>query len=105
MGIMLILGVIVLGVLMAGRMSARQASSAPAAAPVVAPAVAPPVTVISTPVEPFAVNLNEPLGSQVVSIATIGDRLALHIVGGGSSRVLLVDPHDGRVLGRITLGE
>ncbi len=91
MGIMLVVGVIALGVMMAGRMSggrtpARVESSAPVTAG-----------------EPFVRALDEPAGSQIAGIATAGERLAVHVTGGGAARVLLVDPQDGRVVGRIVL--
>ena len=52
---------------------------------------------------PVAALLDEPAGTRIVGIATAGDRLAVQLQGGGSDRVLLVDPRTGSVMGRIGL--
>ncbi|MBN8898008.1 MAG: hypothetical protein BGO51_13725 [Rhodospirillales bacterium 69-11] len=48
--------------------------------------------------------LEEPAGSHIVGISTIGDRLAVALSGGGPDRVVLLDPRTGGVAGRISLG-
>ncbi len=55
------------------------------------------------PPAPFAVLLDEPGGTRIVGIASVGDRLAVQLQGGGSDRVVLVDPRTGSVAGRIGL--
>lgn len=47
--------------------------------------------------------LEEPEGSRIVGITTIGDRLAVALTGGGADRVVLLDPRTGGVAGRISL--
>ena len=42
-------------------------------------------------------------GTRIAAIAAAGDRLAVQLQGGGPDRVLLVDPRNGRVAGRIGL--
>lgn len=54
--------------------------------------------------QPLALRLNEPAGTHIAGIAGVGDRLAVELQGGGADRVVLVDPHSGKVTGRITLG-
>ena len=49
----------------------------------------------------FAVLLDEPAGTRITGIATVGDRLAVRLQGGGADRVVLVDPHSGTVVGRV----
>jgi len=48
-----------------------------------------------------SVLLEEPAGTRIVGIAAVGDRLAVQLQGGGTDRVVLVDPHSGAVVGRI----
>lgn len=50
-----------------------------------------------------AVELNEPAGTRIAGIAAVGDRLAVQLQGGGPDRVVLVDPRNGAVMGRIGL--
>ena len=52
---------------------------------------------------PFSLVLDEPAGTRIVGVAAAGDRLAVHLQGGGADRVVLVDPRSGAVAGRITL--
>ena len=47
--------------------------------------------------------LDEPAGTRIVSIAAVQDRLALQLQGGGTDRIVLMDPHTGSVAGRISL--
>ena len=52
---------------------------------------------------PVAAMLDEPMGTRITGIATVGDRLAVQLQGGGTDRILLMDPHSGAVVGRIWL--
>ncbi len=45
--------------------------------------------------------LDEPAGTRIVAIASAGNRLAVHVTGGGPDRVLLVDPAQMTVTARI----
>ena len=56
------------------------------------------------PPGPLAVHLAAPAGTHIAAIAGAGDRLAVELQGGGTDRVVLVDPHTGKVTGQITLG-
>ena len=56
----------------------------------------------SLPVSASAM-LDEPSGTRIVGIATVQDRLAVLLQGGGNDRILLMDPHTGGVAGRIFL--
>ena len=47
--------------------------------------------------------LDEPAGTRIAGIAAVRDRLALRLQGGGSDRVVLIDPVSGVVAGRISL--
>ncbi len=47
--------------------------------------------------------LDEPLGTRIAGLTSIGDRLALHLTGGGRDRILVVDLAHGRVVGHIGL--
>ena len=49
-----------------------------------------------------AVALDEPAGTRIAGIATLGDGLALRLEGGGADRVVVVDPQ-GRVVRRVGL--
>jgi hypothetical protein len=53
------------------------------------------------PVAAASVLLEEPAGTRIVGIAAAGDRLAVQLQGGGADRVVLVDPRNGDVVGRI----
>lgn len=57
----------------------------------------------AAPVATGPVQLDEPAGTRIVTIAPAGDRLAVQLEGGGADRVLLVDPRSGAVVGRIAL--
>jgi Family of unknown function (DUF6476) len=52
---------------------------------------------------PIAAVLDEPAGTRIAGIAATGDRLAVQLQGGGSDRVLLLDPRTGAVVGRVGL--
>jgi hypothetical protein len=47
--------------------------------------------------------LDEPEGTRIAGIATVRDRLAVQLQGGGVDRVVLIDPATGAVAGRISL--
>jgi len=47
--------------------------------------------------------LQEPPGTRIAGIATMPDRLAVQLQGGGMDRVVLIDPRSGAVVGRISL--
>ena len=49
--------------------------------------------------------MDEPAGTAIVGIASVGDRLAVQLHGGGPDRVVFVDPHTATVAGRISLGK
>jgi hypothetical protein len=58
---------------------------------------------LGTPAVPVAtaVLLDEPAGTHIVGIASVGDRLAVQLQGGGPDRVLLFDVRTGAVAGRV----
>jgi hypothetical protein len=47
--------------------------------------------------------LDEPEGTRIAGIATVQDRLAVLLQGGGVDRVVLLDPRTGGLSGRVTL--
>ena len=51
----------------------------------------------------FAAMLDEPAGTSIGGIAQVGDRLAVQLHGGGSDRVVLINPVSGAIVGRIGL--
>ena len=53
------------------------------------------------PEKAFAAVLDEPAGTTIVGIASVRERLAVQLHGGGVDRVLLIDPVSGAVVGRI----
>ncbi len=55
------------------------------------------------PDRPFATTLDEPAGTTIAGIASVRDRLAVQLRGGGLERVVVVDPITGEVVGRISL--
>lgn len=59
-------------------------------------------TVAASPTGLVAV-LDEPEGTRIAGIATVRDRLAVQLAGGGVDRVVLLDPATGAVAGRISL--
>jgi hypothetical protein len=56
------------------------------------------------PEKAFAAVLDEPAGTAIVNIASVRDRLAVQLHGGGADRILLIDPASGAIVGRATLG-
>lgn len=55
------------------------------------------------PEKAFSAVLDEPAGTGIASIASVRDRLAVQLHGGGVDRVLLIDVASGAVVGRISL--
>ncbi|MGA3001521.1 MAG: hypothetical protein ABSE20_07335 [Acetobacteraceae bacterium] len=51
----------------------------------------------------FAAVLDEPAGTVIAGIASVRDRLAVQLHGGGVDRVVIIDPVSGSVIGRISL--
>ena len=77
MGVLIVAGTVVIAVTIANRMGTR----------------APP---------PPLAGLGEPAGSRIVGIAAAGERLAVHVSGGGAEdRIVIVDPTTHRVIGRL----
>ncbi len=77
MGVMIVAGTILLGVVLANRMSSRGGPAVEA-------------------------TLGQPAGTRIVSIAGAGDRVAVHVAGGGlPDRIVLVDAARGRVVGTL----
>jgi hypothetical protein len=58
---------------------------------------------VGSPEPAFAAVLNEPEGTAIAGIASVRDRLAVQLHGGGVDRVVLIDPMSGAVVGRIAL--
>jgi hypothetical protein len=50
-----------------------------------------------------AATLDEPAGTRIAGIAAVRDRLAIQLQGGGTDRVVLIDPDTGVITGRISL--
>jgi hypothetical protein len=55
------------------------------------------------PERAFAAVLDEPAGTVIAGIASVRDRLAVQLHGGGADRVVLIDPASGAVVGRVGL--
>lgn len=55
------------------------------------------------PERAFAAILDEPAGTTMAGIAPVRDRLAVQLHGGGTDRVIIIDPVSGSVVGRISL--
>ena len=47
--------------------------------------------------------LDEPVGTTIARIEAAGDRVAVHLHGGGPDRVLLIDPRTGLITARVGL--
>jgi hypothetical protein len=56
-----------------------------------------------SPEKAFTAVLDEPAGSTIAGIAAVRDRLAVQLHGGGSDRVVIVDPATGAIVGRVSL--
>jgi hypothetical protein len=79
MGVMIVAGMVTLGMLLAQRLSGPAAER----------------------VERIV--LDEPVGTEMVSVVPAGDALLVQLRGGGPDRAVLVDARSGAVLGRIGL--
>ena len=55
------------------------------------------------PEKAFAAVLDEPAGTGIAGVASVRDRLAIQLRGGGADRVLLLDPASGAIVGRVSL--
>jgi hypothetical protein len=86
MGVLILLGTTVILVTIVKRTMFDPTGSGPAA-----PEIA------------FAALLDEPAGTAIAGIAAAGDRLAVQLRGGGTDRVVLINPVSGAVVGRIGL--
>jgi hypothetical protein len=93
MGVMILAGTGVLIAVIAHRIASPISRGAPGS--VVAPVAGG---------MPFSLSLDEPTGTRIVGMAATQDRLAVQLQGGGSDRVVLVDPRSGAVVGRVMLG-
>jgi hypothetical protein len=82
MGVLILLGTTVVIVTVAHRIAAPRAK----------------------PEDMIALHLDEPAGTRIGGIAGAGDRLAVALQGGGTDRIVLVDPDTGAVTGRIMVG-
>jgi hypothetical protein len=82
MGVLIVLGTVGLVVGIARRSSAPSVAALPAS---------------------VAAVLDEPAGTHIAGIAVVRDRLAVQLQGGGTDRVVLIDPASGAVAGRISL--
>jgi hypothetical protein len=78
MGVLIVAGTTVLVVVIAGRISAP---------------AGPPMRAV----------LDEPAGTHIVAVSALPDRLALQLQGGGPDRVVVLDMHSGREVGRAAL--
>jgi hypothetical protein len=77
MGVMIVAGTVTLAVLLANRMAGRSAPAVEA-------------------------SLGQPSGTRIVGIAGAGERVAVHVSGGGlPDRILLLDAARGRVVGTL----
>lgn len=110
MGVLIIGGTATLIAVIAHRMAAPGA--APGAPPVGTRVAVPgaPVGAVSGDiaagtVAPFARRLDEPEGTRITGMTAAADRLAVALQGGGGpDRIVLIDPRDGRVTGRLRIG-
>jgi len=82
MGVMIVVGTVGLGVMLAQKMGGGAAAA-----------------------KEWSLVLDEPAGTQVVAAASSADGLALTLRGGGPERVVVVDARGGRVVGRISLSK
>ncbi len=78
MGVLIIAGVTLLVVVIAGRITAPAGPAMHAV-------------------------LDEPAGTRIVAISALSDRLALQLQGGGPDRVVVLDMRSGREVGRAAL--
>jgi hypothetical protein len=55
------------------------------------------------PASPVLAHLQEPEGTRIAGVAGWADRLAITLQGGGTDRVVLIDTHSGREVGRVQI--
>ena len=79
MGVMIVAGMVTLGMLLAQRLAS------------------PPADRVGS------IMLDEPAGTEMVSVVPMGDALLVQLRGGGPDRAVLVEARSGKVLGRIGL--
>ena len=106
MGVLIIGGTATLIAVIAHRMAAPGAAlvGTRVAGPVAPGAAVSGDTGAST-VAPFARRLDEPDGTRITGMTAAADRLAVALQGGGGpDRIVLIDPRDGRVTGRLRIG-
>jgi hypothetical protein len=87
MGVLILLGTAVILMTIVKRTISGPAGSGPA----------------GLPEKAFAAVLDEPAGTGIAGIASVRDRLAVQLRGGGVDRVVLIDPASGAVVGRVSL--
>jgi hypothetical protein len=102
MGVLIVLGTTVILVTIVKRtMLGPMGSGPPGSA---APGSGPPGSgATGVAGKPFAAVLDEPAGTGIAGIAQVHERLAVLLRGGGTDRVLLIDPLTGAVLGKVSL--
>ena len=100
MGIMIVVGLAVIGVTIAKRLSGAGEDQAGGVPDVAAPAA----VVTAAPGAPGVLDVPIPAGSRVVAVETDGRRLVVRLVlSGGGTAVLLLDADTGDRLGLLTL--
>lgn len=87
MGVLIVLGTTVILVTIVKRTMSGAAGARP----------------VGSPEKPFSALLDEPVGTGIVGIVSVHDRLAVQLHGGGVDRVVVIDPVSGAVVGRVTL--
>jgi hypothetical protein len=80
MSVLIVLGVAVIGLTIVRRLSGGNAVAA-------------------------ALVLQEPAGTRIGGIASAADRLAILLQGGGTDRVVLLDPRTGHITTRVLLAQ
>lgn len=79
MGVMIVVGTILLAAVIANRLASRPAGP-----------------------EAIEASLGQPPGTRIVGIAGAGERVAVHVTGGGlPDRILLLETARGRVVGTL----
>ena len=57
----------------------------------------------AVPAAPASLLLDQPGGTHIAGIASVSDRVALLLQGGGPDRVILIDPRSGALAGQVRL--
>jgi hypothetical protein len=79
MGVMIVIASIMLAIVIANRLSSRSAATMPIEA-----------------------SLDQPPGTRIVGVASVGERLAVHVTGGGlPDRIVFVEATRGQVVGTL----